>query len=225
MAASSSTISSLNAASTGKSSSLTKSSGVGDLGQTEFMTLLIAQLKNQDPESPVDSKEFAVQLAQFTQVEQLTKINQKLGDANGLSSMASYLGREVVLDGSSVGVTKGAGGKISVDLPKGAADLKVDFLDSNGEVVGSKSFGAVEAGKQSVALNGLSVPDGNYSIKVTAVTAEGTTFAPDVSISGVVTGVLPGADPKLIVDGQEVSVSAIKELRVAGTATGAPATA
>ena len=48
------------------------------MGQIEFMQLLIAQLKNQDPEAPVDSKEFAVQLAQFTQVEKLTAIDEKL---------------------------------------------------------------------------------------------------------------------------------------------------
>lgn len=214
MAASSDTISALNAASSATAADSARKTGVGDLGQAEFMSLLIAQLKNQDPESPVDSKEFAVQLAQFTQVEQLDKIYKKLGDSNGLSSMASYLGNEVVLNGSDVGVKDGSGGTITVDLPQAAADLKVDFVDGNGEVVGTKSLGTLQAGKQGVQLKDLNIPDGTYGVKVTAVSATGVTFAPDVSVSGIVTGILPGPDPKLIVGGQEISVSAIKELRV-----------
>ena len=77
---------------TGTSSSGQTTSKKDQMGQVEFMQLLIAQLKNQDPEAPVDSKEFAVQLAQFTQVEKLNSIDEKLGKQadNSLSSIAGY---------------------------------------------------------------------------------------------------------------------------------------
>jgi flagellar basal-body rod modification protein FlgD len=75
------------------------------LGKNEFLTLLITQLKNQDPEQPVDSKEFATQLAQFTQVERLISIDEKLGPKSGdIGSVAGYLGQQVTLDGSTVSV-------------------------------------------------------------------------------------------------------------------------
>ncbi len=48
-----------------------------------FMTLLVAQLKNQDPLNPQDGSAFVAQLAQFNSLEQLISINQRLGDVLG----------------------------------------------------------------------------------------------------------------------------------------------
>ncbi len=50
----------------------------GDMGKTEFLQLLVAQLKNQDPLDPSDGKEMAAQLAQFSSVEQLVSVNDTL---------------------------------------------------------------------------------------------------------------------------------------------------
>jgi len=50
----------------------------GAMGKDQFMKLLITEMQNQDPMSPMDGKDLAVQLAQFTSVEQLTDINTKL---------------------------------------------------------------------------------------------------------------------------------------------------
>jgi len=52
------------------------------LGKEEFLQLLVAQLRNQDPINPMDSKEFASQLAQFNSVEQLINLNE------GMQSLA-----------------------------------------------------------------------------------------------------------------------------------------
>ena len=185
-----------------------------ELGKNEFLTLLITQLKNQDPEAPADSKEFAVQLAQFTQVEKLVSIDQKLGaQSSALGSMAGYLGQQVVLNAKDVEVKGGQGGQLQVNLPQDAASLQVQFLSKNGEVVGEKQVGGLSAGKATVALDGLTLPDGTYGIKVSAVSSRGGgAFTPSVSVAGLVTGFIPGPDPKLIVGGREVSVSQIKEV-------------
>jgi flagellar basal-body rod modification protein FlgD len=50
----------------------------GAMGKDEFVKLLVAQMSNQDPLNPMDGKELAVQLAQFSNVEQLININEKL---------------------------------------------------------------------------------------------------------------------------------------------------
>lgn len=59
------------------SNAITNAAG-GAMGKDEFVKLLITQMKNQDPMNPMDGKDLAAQLAQFSSVEQLININQKL---------------------------------------------------------------------------------------------------------------------------------------------------
>jgi len=194
----------------------TTSAKKGDqMGQVEFMKLLIAQLKNQDPEAPVDSKEFAVQLAQFTQVEKLTSIDQKLASQsqNNISSMAGYLGQQVKLSGSEVKVSGGQGGQLQIDLSAASSLVKVDLLDEKGKVVGTKSFENLNAGKNVVTLDGLGVKDGSYGFSVAATRPTGAGYyKPAAAVSGLVTGFVPGPDPKLVIGNQEYSVGAVKEV-------------
>lgn len=68
------------AAATGGStaqSAITQAAG-GAMGKDEFVKLLVTEMKNQDPLSPMDGKELAAQLAQFSSVEQLVNVNTKL---------------------------------------------------------------------------------------------------------------------------------------------------
>jgi len=186
-----------------------------EMGQVEFMKLLIAQLKNQDPEAPVDSKEFAVQLAQFTQVEKLTSIEQKLAsqNQNNISSMAGYLGQQVKLSSTDVKVSSGSGGQLQIDLTGATPIVKVDLLDAKGKVVGTKTFENLPAGKNFVTLDGLGVQDGSYGFSVSATRPSGAGFyKPSAAVSGLVTGFVPGPDPKLVIGNQEFSVGAVQEV-------------
>lgn len=76
--------------STGNSTSspLTQGAG-GALGKDEFVKLLVTELKNQDPLSPMDGKDLAVQLAQFSSVEQLVNMNTKLDNLTQLLAGAA----------------------------------------------------------------------------------------------------------------------------------------
>jgi flagellar basal-body rod modification protein FlgD len=75
----------------------------GTLGQNDFLKLMIAQLQAQNPLSPANTNEFMSELAQFTQVEQLTN----LANANELSGAVQLIGRTVVY--STPGGTPGSG--------------------------------------------------------------------------------------------------------------------
>jgi flagellar basal-body rod modification protein FlgD len=72
------------------SSSSSSSSSVGGLAPNEdtFLKLLVSQLKNQDPLNPADSTQFVGQLAQFSSLEQLIKINQNTTTLAGAAPSA-----------------------------------------------------------------------------------------------------------------------------------------
>jgi flagellar basal-body rod modification protein FlgD len=61
------------------SSAITQAAG-GEMGKDQFVKLLVTEMQNQDPLNPMDGKELAVQLAQFSSVEQLMNVNTKLDD-------------------------------------------------------------------------------------------------------------------------------------------------
>lgn len=187
------------------------------MGQVEFMKLLIAQLKNQDPEAPVDSKEFAVQLAQFTQVEKLTSIEQKLAsqNQNNIASMAGYLGQQVRLNATEVAVSGGQGGQLEVILNGASSQLTVQLTDQDGKTVGEKVFSGLPSGRNILNLEGLGVKDGTYGFVVSATRASGVgLYQPSAAVSGVVTGFIPGPDPRLVVGNREYSIGAVQAVTV-----------
>ncbi len=84
----------------------------GQLGKDEFLKMLVAQMQNQDPLSPMDGQQMAAQLAQFSSVEQLVAMNEKLDaqtaasaslvDTLGGSLTLGAIGKEVEVDPSKV---------------------------------------------------------------------------------------------------------------------------
>ncbi len=189
-----------------------------EVDKTDFLQLLVTQLKNQDPLNPMENQEFAVQLAQFSQLEQLVSINEKVGSTESLgdfSSLASFLGHEVVLNSDEVQVKDGNGGRVSFDLSSSASNVEIDLLNANGSVRETISAGALGAGKHSVELSGLTTQSGTFGIKVRGTATTGGQLNPEAFASGIVSGFIPGADPKLIVDGREIGTSDIREVRTA----------
>ncbi|WP_028032486.1 flagellar hook assembly protein FlgD [Chelativorans sp. J32] len=75
-----------------------------------FLRLLVAQMKNQDPTSPMDSTDYVAQLATFSQVEQSVQMNSKLEQilaASSLSQASGVVGREITsADGTVTGIVK-----------------------------------------------------------------------------------------------------------------------
>lgn len=75
-----------------------------------FLKLLMAEMKNQDPTSPMESTDYMAQLASFSQVEQAVKMNSKLDDllqTSALSQAGGLIGHEIVsADGETTGTVK-----------------------------------------------------------------------------------------------------------------------
>lgn len=94
----------------GYTASTTSAASKSTVDYQSFLKLLIAQMKNQDPTSPMESTEYVAQIAAFSQVEQSVQINQKLDQmmqASSWSEAGSLIGRTVTsADGEKSGVVK-----------------------------------------------------------------------------------------------------------------------
>ena len=81
-----------------------------DLGKDDFLKLLITQLSNQDPTSPMENTEFIAQMAQFSSLEQMTNMNQEFAKMNSMlvsSQAVGTIGKTVDI---TLGDTKTTGG-------------------------------------------------------------------------------------------------------------------
>jgi len=187
-----------------------------EIGKEEFLTMLVAQLKNQDPMDPMKNEDFAVNLAQFSQLEQLIAINNKLQSqaADQGGSLASYLGQEVVINSPTVRVQNREGGKIAFELKADASQVSIDLLDKDGTVRETVNLGAMQAGRKIVSLGELKTQGGEYTIKINATSTTGLALSPQGFAAGIVNGFVPGAEPMLLVDGREVSPGEIREVRL-----------
>jgi flagellar basal-body rod modification protein FlgD len=190
----------------------------GQINEQEFLTLLVNQLQNQDPLDPMDSQQFAVQLAQFSQVEQLTQINKKMdnfgGGADSVGSLASFLGMEVSLKDGPMKIEAGRGADLLVDFPKGVQSARVDFLDDKGTVVGSEQLQSVESGKQSLQLSGLALENGDYNVRVVAVTSSGQFKDIKARAGGIVEGFVMEPESALLINGIAVPATDVNEVKI-----------
>lgn len=188
---------------------------IGGLSSNDFLKLLVNQLQNQDPLNPMDSQQFAAQLAQYTSVEQLIGINTKLdkmaSGATSAASMASFIGREVALaDQESAEIESGSGPNVMVDLKGGMQSVRVDLTDANGGVVGSVNLENIQEGKNIIKLNGLNAADGSYKVRVVGVDSVGRFQELEYKLTGTVDGFVLEPEPKLLVGSQELGLAEVK---------------
>ena len=159
----------------------TSTSGSGTTAkdiQDRFMTMLVAQMKNQDPLNPMDNSQVTSQLAQLSTVSGIETLNTTMqalmGNYQSSQNLqaTSLIGHGVLTAGSSTTLASGVAG-IGVNLSGSADKVVVDIYNSAGVKVNSVDLGARDAGIASFtwdgsATDGSKAPDGQYSFKVTA---------------------------------------------------------
>jgi|WetSurMetagenome_2_1015567.scaffolds.fasta_scaffold06564_2 flagellar basal-body rod modification protein FlgD len=97
----------LGVSSSSSSSSSSSTSSTTSLGEEDFLSLLVAQLKNQDPLDPMSNTEFVAQLAQFSSLEQMTSLNTSMTsllEQQSYTNNASLLGKQVTTSDGTTGV-------------------------------------------------------------------------------------------------------------------------
>jgi len=167
------------------------------LGQGDFLKLLVAQLKNQDPMNPMDNTDFTAQMAQFSSLEQLMSVNDNLeilttsANATNSAQAMSLIGKEVKAEGNSIHVKNGIASDISFELPDTAGKVVISVEDQNGNVVRTIEQSSMSAGPQQVAWDGKSqygapLPDGLYNYTVIAKDMEGNVMEVATFTRGIV---------------------------------------
>jgi len=201
--------------------STTTSSTETVLGKDDFLTLLVAQLQNQDPLNPAESTEFTAQLAQFSSLEQLQNINDALAGfevyqatSNNIQA-SNFIGQTVTAAGDSVSVTNGSADPISIELDDDCQTVYIQIYDAYGEYVTDIEAGSLTAGMHSIAWDatdqyGTAVGDGSYSLSVMAMDADGNSVSTTSYITGEVTGVdYQSGETMLLIGDQQVSIASL----------------
>lgn len=157
--------------------------GKAELGQQEFLQLLVAQLQNQDPVNPMDGAQFASQLAQFNSVEQLIEVNSGLSDlafsqdlmgASLTNSMAASLtGKEVRALSDRIALSSEGNAEINYKLNDSATEVEIVIRTASGAEVRRENFNGIPSGDNSWKWDGLDnngdrLGEGEYIVEVVA---------------------------------------------------------
>jgi len=161
--------------------------------QDRFLTLLMTQLRNQDPLNPLDNAQVTSQIAQLSTVNGINQLNNTLLSLSGQLDVgqsmqaANLIGKGVLVPGDKVALGADADGALvatpfGADLLKPAAKLTATVLDANGLPVRQLELGKQNAGVITLDWDGCDasgnpMPAGKYHVKLDAVDAEGEAVA------------------------------------------------
>ncbi|MDX1914550.1 MAG: flagellar hook assembly protein FlgD [Methylophilus sp.] len=191
--------------------------------QNRFMTLLVTQMKNQDPLNPMDNAQVTSQMAQLSTVTGIDKLNATVESLissvqTGQSYQASsMIGHNVLVAGDQISNT-GTGGYFGVELPNGADKVSVNIKNSAGAVVrtvelGSQSAGTLPLAWDGYATDGSVAPSGSYKVEVSAtvsgksVEANALSYSKVLSVSNSASGITLNLN-----NDTSVSTSEVKEI-------------
>jgi flagellar basal-body rod modification protein FlgD len=160
----------------------TKTFGKQTLDQTDFMNLLMKELQYQDPTNPMDSKEFTVQLTQFSSLEALENMNSTMKDVLAFqqsmqnATVTNLIGKSVKVSGNGAYLNGTA--EMDFNLDDDAVSAKIIIKNEAGKVVRSQDLEALNAGSGSYVWDGKDdlgedMPMGNYTFDVEAYDIEG----------------------------------------------------
>jgi flagellar basal-body rod modification protein FlgD len=207
------------------SSSATSASNKNTLGKDDFLKLMIAQMKNQDPMSPMDGTAYSAQLAQFSSLEQLTNLNNNVTQSMETNTtltqsinntmMATLIGKDVKLGGDELVLNGQDKINFSYSLPKSATSVSIKVYNSVGAHVKTITNAPTAAGENKLSwdLSDNTLANGNYTYSLEAVDANGKSISTTAYKEGTIDSVrFTSKGTVLVIDGAEYSLSSIAEV-------------
>ncbi len=191
--------------------------------QERFMSLLVAQLKNQDPLQPMDNAAVTSQMAQLNTVTGINKLNESMQDmtksVSGSQSIqaTTMLGRTVMLEGNNLSLS-GGNAKAAIELKQTADVVNINILSSAGDVLQTIDLGPLGKGVHEFSWDGMNVnggisQNGNYQYEIIAKAAgQDAEVVPltQTQVQGVRNS--PTGAMLLTENGSEVSLGDIKQI-------------
>jgi len=175
-----------------------------ELGQDEFLMLMMTQFKNQDPLKPQDPTEFLSQLAQVSSVAGISEMKNSIASladslyAGQALQAASVVGRDVLAPSSTATFAAGGSVKGAVDMPVSTSAGFVRVVDGSGALVKEIGLGAQPAGLVNFTWDGTNnagtaMPAGTYKVVAGYRNGDGET-AVDTYVAKRVASVSIGGD-------------------------------
>jgi flagellar basal-body rod modification protein FlgD len=195
------------------------------LGKDTFLTLLVAQLRHQDPLNPMEGTEFTAQLAQFSSLEQLQNVNDNLSNMQVnqaeelIFKTMDFMGKEVDVQGNDLTLAEDTPAKGGFHMEE-SGDCVVTVYDANGTTVKNIPMGFMEPGTHSFEWDGTgddgsTLEQGIYNFAVTAVDGTGQALPVETFMSGRVDRVnIEGGTPMLYVGDVPVSLYNVRNVRM-----------
>lgn len=163
--------------------------------QDRFMTLLVTQMRNQDPLNPMDNAQMTSQLAQLSTVSGIEKLNAALENLMGSYQASQTLqatgmiGHGVLATGNSIQLSEGEA-LMGVELAGPADKVQVTIRDASGTAVHGFTLEKQPAGTYPLAWDGkndagTTLPDGKYTFEVKATAGEQNVEATALSFGQV----------------------------------------
>lgn len=200
----------------------------GTLGKDEFLKLLMAQMKYQDPMNPMEGTEYTAQLAQFSSLEQLTNMQNTLEEmvnSNYLLSQsitntmsASLIGKGVKLDGGKFEYNGQDEIMLGYNLPQNAKNVTIEIYDSNGKLVKSIENASDKKGDNKLSWDfsdnsGEKVPIGEYTFSVKAKDFNDSDLSVNLFKYGIIDAIkFTDKGTFLIIDSIEYSLADVTEI-------------
>ncbi len=197
------------------------------LSKYDFLKLLVAQLRYQDPLHPLNNDQFIQENTMFSQLEQLMNMSKSVDKlknslkTNPRQFAASYLGKYISTGENTIHVTESKIDKVNFALTK-EADVVVHISNSKGEDIADIDLGKLGKGAHSFEWNGKnnkgeSVPKGAYTVRITARYDDGSEITLSKSAGKVVSVRFEGDSTILVTDsGKQVPLSQVQTVSSGG---------
>lgn len=204
-------------------STTTSTSSEDSIAQTEeqFLTLLVAQMQNQDPLDPLDNAELTSQLAQLSTVTGINELNGSLETvlselkSSQVVEAADMIGHGVFVPGDTINLQESQS-VFGVSLESGAENLVIEISDADGQLVRTMTMGEQDSGIVPLVWDGktdegTTAADGTYTFTVSDAGSDTTLSSETLSFGEVVSVTLGDAGVEISING--VGTALISDVR------------